>query len=291
LRGESEDVKNMTLTRTYKALVLVVLAMLISLSDAAAQDAASLDAGWRMMYGLDFPSAEQAFQQWQRDHPRDPFGPMSTASSLLFEELSRTGILQAQFFADDAVLVARRPLAQDPTMRVRFEAALADTEVLARRVLSAEPHDADALFSLTMVYGLRADYAALIEGRDMAFLANSRKAATLARTLLEVAPDYADAYLATGVTQYVVGSLFAPLRWILRLAGYTGDSARGMEEVRVAAEHGRFLGPFARILLAIAYLRTHDTAHARELLSGLARDFPTNGLFARELQRMDGEAR
>jgi hypothetical protein len=142
-----------------------------------------------------------------------------------------------------------------------------------------------------MVYGLRADYAALIEGHDMEFLSNARKAAALARALLDVAPDYADAHLATGVTQYVVGSLFAPVRWILRLAGYTGNTARGMDEVRVTAEHGRFLAPFARILLAIAYLRMHDTAHARELLAGLARDFPTNPLFASELQRIGGEAR
>jgi len=63
-----------------------------------------------------------------------------------------------------------------------------------------------------------------------------------------------------------------------------------MGEVAVTADHGRFLGPFARILLALAYLRTHDNAQARELVAGLARDFPTNGLFARELQRMEASA-
>ena len=281
----------MSVTRACRRAVLVVLAVLMAAAEAAAQSVPSLEAGWRMMYGLDFRSAEQVFRQWQRDHPLDPFGPMSTASSLLFEELNRMNILQAQFFVSDAALTSRSPVAPDPAMRVRLDAALADTEALARRALGTEPRDADALFAMAMVYGLRADYAGLIEGHDLAFLANSRKAATLARSLLEVAPDYADAHLATGVSQYVVGSLFAPVRWILRLAGYTGDTARGMNEVRVTAEHGRFLGPFARILLAIAHLRMHDAARARELLTGLAREFPTNPLFARELQRTDGEGR
>jgi hypothetical protein len=291
LPDESADTTLMSLIPKCGALVLAALVVLASPPAAAAQDEAPLQAGWRMMYGLDFRAAEQVFQRWQRDHPRDPFGPMSMAASLLFEELSRMGILQAQFFVDDASLVDRRPVEPDPNVRVRFEAALAETDTLARSALATEPRDADAIFALTMVYGLRADYAGLIQARNMAFLANSRKAAALARTLLEAAPDYADAHLATGVTEYVVGSLFTPVRWVLRLAGYAGDTARGMDEVRVTAERGRFLAPFARILLAIAYLRRHDTARARELVAGLARDFPTNPLFANELQRLDSQGR
>ena len=284
------DEKNMRLKHACGIPVLVLLAALIALPEAAAQDAASLETGWRMMYGLDFRSADQVFGQWRREHPCDPLGPMSTASTSLFEELDRRGVLQAQFFVDDASFLARRPVAADPEMRTRFEIALADTETLAQRVLAAEPRNHDALFAQAMVYGLRADYAALIEERNMAFLSDSRKAAALARTLLEFAPEYADARLADGVAQYVVGSLIAPLRWVLRFAGYRGDRARGMGEVAVTAAHGRFLGPFARILLALAYLRTHDNAQARELVAGLARDFPTNGLFARELQRMEASA-
>jgi hypothetical protein len=291
LPDESADPTLMSLIPKRGALVLAALVVLASPPAAAAQDEAPLQAGWRMMYGLDFRAAEQVFQRWQRDHPGDPFGPMSMAASLLFEELSRMGILQAQFFVDDVSLVDRRPVEPDPNVRVRFEAALADTDTLARSALATEPRDADAIFALTMVYGLRADYAGLIQARNMAFLANSRKAAALARTLLEAAPDYADAHLATGVTEYVVGSLFAPVRWVLRLGGYAGDTAKGMDEVRVTAERGRFLAPFARILLAIAYLRRHDTARARELVAGLARDFPTNPLFANELQRLDSQGR
>jgi len=285
------DVKNMTLKRACGTVVLAVLAGFAAPAGAAAQDAASLETGWRMMYGLDFRSAGQVFRQWQLGHPRDPLGPMSAAAAVLFEELDRVGALQAQFFVNDAALVARSPVAPDPAMRARFEAALGETEMLAQLVLATDPRDADARFALAMIHGLRSDYAALVEGHHMAFLSESRKAATLALAVLELAPEYADAHLATGVTQYVVGSLFAPLRWVLRLAGYAGDRAGGMDEVRLTAERGRFLGPFARILLAIAYLRAHDVARARQLLAGLAQDFPTNTLFARELQRLDGRGR
>ena len=41
-----------------------------------------------------------------------------------------------------------------------------------------------------------------------------------------------------------------------------------IEELRLTAAQGRFLGPFARILLVVASLREHDRVHARELLVG-----------------------
>lgn len=269
----------------------MVLAVTVALPAAASEGPTSLEQGYRLMYGLDFASAGRVFLQWRADHPRDPLGPMSEAASLLFAELDRTGILQAQFFVNDSSFTSKKPPAPPAAgLRERFDATLASAETLARARLRDEPRDSDALFALTMVYGLRADYAALIEGRGMAALSYTRQAARLARTLLEVAPDYADAYLSTGISQYIVGSLVAPLRWLLRIAGFSGDKAKGIEELKLTAERGRFLGPFARILLTIAYLREHDMARAQELLVGLQREFPSNPLFARELQRISGKA-
>jgi hypothetical protein len=269
----------------------MVLAVTVALPAAASEGPTSLEQGYRLMYGLDFASAGRVFLQWRADHPRDPLGPMSEAASLLFAELDRTGILQAQFFVNDSSFTSKKPPAPPAAgLRERFDATLASAETLARARLRDEPRDSDALFALTMVYGLRADYAALIEGRGMAALSYTRQATRQARTLLDVAPDYADAYLSTGISQYIVGSLVAPLRWLLRIAGFSGDKAKGIEELKLTAERGRFLGPFARILLTIAYLREHDMARAQELLVGLQREFPSNPLFARELQRISGKA-
>jgi hypothetical protein len=241
------------------------------------------------MYGLDFASAGRVFLQWRAEHPRDPLGPMSLAANLLFSELNRSGVLQGQFFADDRSFTASRPPAPPADLRARFEAAADDAEVVARARLAESPADSDALFALAMADGLRADFAALIEGRSMAALAYTRGATRIARTLIRVAPDYADAYLATGISQFIVGSLIAPMRWALRLAGFEGDKRKGMQELRITAERGRFLGPFARILLAIACLREHDPSGARDLLAGLAHDFPTNPLFERELRRLSAK--
>jgi hypothetical protein len=273
-----------------RILGALVLALDVARSGAASGRAATLEDGYRLMYGLDFASAGRVFLQWRAEHPSDPLAPMSLAANLLFSELNRSGVLQAQFFVDDKSFTASKPSAPAPDVRARFDAAVAEAEAVARARLAEDPRDCDALFALAMASGLRADFASLVEGRNMAALSYTRDATRVARTLIEVAPDYADAYLATGISQFIVGSLVAPMRWALRLAGFEGDKRKGIQELWFTAEDGRFLGPFARILLAIACLRERDANGARELLAGLAHDFPTNPLFARELQRLTAKA-
>jgi hypothetical protein len=141
---------------------------------------------------------------------------------------------------------------------------------------------------MALVNGLRADYAALVEKRNIAGLNYTRDATSWANKLLAQAPDYYDAYVSTGLSKYIIGSLVAPLRWVLRLAGYDGDKQEGIRQLQLTSAHGHYLAPFARVLLAIAYLRQNDRARARELLTGLRDEFPANPLFPREIARIDG---
>lgn len=278
--------------RTASRLFLMALVLgALSPRAAAHDEPASLDQGFRLLYDLDFAGAEKQFQAWQAQHPEDGVGPAAEGAGLLFAEFDRMGILEGQFFADDASFKEKNKLAADPQVRAHFESVLRHGEDLARKRLATDPQDANALFALTMVYGLRADYAALIEKKNLASLRYSREASTWAQKLLAVQPDNCDAYLATGVHNYIIGSLAAPWRWILRLGGYSGDKQKGMADVERAAQHGRYLAPFGRILLAIAYVRDKDAARAREMLVGLNRDFPKNPLFPREIARLDSQSR
>lgn len=273
-------------------LFLMVLVLGTLAPRAAAHDEpASLDQGFRLLYDLDFAGAEKQFQAWQAQHPEDGVGPAAEGAGLLFAEFDRMGILEGQFFADDASFKEKNKLTADPQARARLEAALQRGEDLARKRLATSPQDANALFAMTMVYGLRADYAALIEKKNLASLRYGREASGWAEKLLAIQPDNADAYLATGVHNYIIGSLAAPWRWILRLGGYSGDKQKGMADVERAAQHGRYLAPFGRILLAIAYVRDKDATRAREMLVGLNRDFPRNPLFPREIARLDSQSR
>jgi hypothetical protein len=280
------------LARAYKPrpfwLTLVVLTTLLAIPAWADEvTVLPLDRGFRHLYDLDFEKAQAEFSAWQRQHPQDPLGPASEAAGLLFSEFHRLGILEAQFYQNDAAFQARRKLSPDPAVHDHFEEALERAENLARARLEKAPKDRDALFAMTLTTGLRADYAALIEKSNLASLRYTRQATAWAQQVLAVDPECYDAYLARGISRYIIGSMAAPVRWLLRLGGVDGDKQGGISDLQLTARRGHYLAPFARILLAIAYVRDKDKPRARQVLASLREEFPNNPLFEREMERLN----
>ncbi len=246
----------------------------------------ALDHGFSGLYNLDFAGAQKDFKTWQQLHPDDPVGPVSEAAGYLFSEFNRLGVLEAQFYENDAVFAGRPKLTPDAALREQFLDAIGRAEILSRARLAKDPKDQDALFALTLSSGLQADYAALIEKRNLASLHFTKEASASAQELLAVCHDCYDALLATGFSKYLIGSMAAPIRWILRLGGLPADKQGGMADLETTAEHGHYLAPFARILLAIAYVREKDKPRALQLLTDLGREFPANTLFPREIAHL-----
>ena len=275
------------------AALCVVFGVLIA-SRASGADAAQdtgLERGFQRLYNLDFGGAEKEFQSWEAENPGNPLGPVSEAAGILFSEFNRLGVLEAQFYESDSAFAGRKKYEADADETARFERDLTRAENLSKDKLSRDPHDRDALLSMTLVNGLRADYAALIEKKSISSLHYTKESSAWAKQLLETDPDCYDAHLAGGIARYIVGSMAAPVRWILRIGGVPGDKAEGLSELQTVAANGRLLAPFARILLAIAYVRDKDLTRAREVLLGLQKDFPDNHLFARELARLEKSGR
>jgi len=282
---------NVLTRRMTPAVLCGAFCLAALLASAFAADAparySSLDQGFQLLYNLDFDQAHLVFLSWQHEHPQDPVGPTAEAAGLLFSEFHRLGVLEAQFYESDKTFLNRDKVAPDPAVRDRFNAALARSKSVAAARLAASPQDRDALFAMTLSSGLQADYAALVEKRNLPSLRYTRDASDWAAKLLAVDPDCYDAHVATGFSKYIIGSMAAPVRWFLRLGGLSGDKKLGIAELQMTAEHGRYLGPFARILLAIAYVRDKDNARARGVLAALRDEFPKNQLFAREIARLD----
>jgi len=246
-----------------------------------------LDRGFHLLYNLDFSGAHNVFASYEQSHPEDPLGPTSDAAGLLFSEFHRLGVLESQFFEDDKKFEGRTKLTPDPAVRARFDAAIAKAESVATVRLAKDPKDKNSLFAMTLCNGLQADYAALIEKRNVASLRYTKESAKWADKTLAIDPQYYDAHIAGGISKYLVGSMAAPVRWLVRLGGVAGDKQEGIKELKLVADRGHYLAPFADILLAIAYVRDHDKQYARQLLAQLHDEFPANPLFPQEMARLD----
>ncbi len=274
--------------RRVAILLAIALPLLLTAPDGfAAPPSAGLARGFGRLYALDFSGAQREFELWEKTNPDNPMGPVSEAAGILFSEFDRLGVLEAQFYEDDSIFAARKKYDADSAKRVQFEQQLDRAENLAKARLSRDARDSDALLAMTLSNGLHSDYAALIEKRNMASLHYTKEATAWSQQLLAVDPACYDAHLASGVSRYIIGSMAAPVRWVLRLGGVSGDKAGGIAELQVTAAQGHLLAPFARILLAIAYVREKELPRARDLLRGLQQEFPNNTLFGRELARLD----
>lgn len=271
---------------------VLVACMTFAISATAAPNVAEpavnpvIDYGYREMYDLKFADAHKTFAQWEHDHPDDPLGPVSNAAAYLFAEFDRLNILHSEFFTDNNLFHRRPKVTPDPNVRQAFDEELDKSGKLAGQILQRLPEQADALFAKILTLGLRADYEALIERRDLDALRVIKDSRATAEKLLTVQPNYYDAYLAVGVENYLFSLKPAPVRWFLQVGGAETDREKGVQDLRLTAEKGRYLSPYARLLLAVAALRRKDIPQARDLLSGLAHEFPHNRLYAQELARL-----
>lgn len=265
------------------ASAAVLLAVLLPFTAAAET---LLDRGYRQMYNLDFDGAHRTFAERQRQNPEDPVGPASDAACYLFAEFDRLHILQAEFFLHDENFRTTQRLIPDPAIQSAFHNRLSQADEMAAHILAHSPGDSNALFAQVLVLGLRSDYDALIEKRYFRSLASSKSGRLTAERLLAIDPACYDAWLAIGVENYLLSLKPLPVRWLLQLAGSSTDREVGLEKLRITASKGRYLRPFARLLLAVAALREKNIAQGKSILRDLCSEFPGNRLYAEELARL-----
>jgi hypothetical protein len=246
-----------------------------------------LESGYRHLYELNFTAARVDFVSYQKERPEDPLGKASEAASYLFEQFHARGVLTSEFFVNDQTFLGGVPGSAEQNHNAGFVEANSQAREQAKKLLKSNPKDIHGLLALTIADGMESDYDAIIIKKQLPGLSMMRQAEADAKTLLAIDPTEQDANVALGMSNYVIGSLPSYKRAFLWFGGLHGDKQRGMDQMGSAAEHGHYLQPFAKVMLALAYEREHKPEQARELLSELAVQFPRNSVFARELALVD----
>ncbi len=275
----------------FSAKVLLILALPAAYGQSGARITgprtnAAVKSALTRMYNVDFASANRILDDYVRQQPADPIGHTFRASSDLFFELDRLKVLEGEFFADDKRIADKKGLKPDPVLRSAFFAAIDRARTAANQRLKANPNDSDALFALAINSGMTMDYTALIEKRQLSSLNMAKEAQRLALQVLKVDPGYTDAYLTTGSTEYLLGSLPFFVKWFVKFDEAQGDKLLAVKKLERVVEGGRYLGPFAKILLSLIHLREKRLPQSVSLLDELTREFPENPLFKRELVRV-----
>jgi tetratricopeptide (TPR) repeat protein len=288
-----------TLGQAYTLLALVMTAFastgwLVADSPPAAREAridpplTAINKAFTRLYNFDFAGAEAILDEYSVSRPADPLTGAVRAGSYLFSELYRLQILQTEFFLDDTAGRSKGGLKPDPALRLKLFQSLEESRKRARERLANDPADTNALFALCMAAGVETDYTAFVEGRRWRGLKMAREAQAYALQLLARDPPFHDAHLTAGTIEYIVGSLPFFLRWFIRFDQVQGDKEIGIQKLRQVAEKGVYFRPYAKILLAVIYLREKKPDQALQLLEQLSRDYPENPLISREAAKLAG---
>src|SRR5580704_15175871 len=257
-------------------------------SDSAFTEVPELKEGFRLLYVQKYPDAREKFSAWTSEHPSDPFGFVATAASYLFEEFYRQGVMTSDFFLDDKKFLRGIEGKPNPERMKNFLAALEQARKLARGRLADNKNDAPALFSLTLAAGMESNANSILERKHVEGLKRMKEANEHAKLLLAQRPDASDAWVAPGSANYIIGCLSGGVRMVLWFGGIHGDKKLGMELVGKTAEKGRYLEPFAKVLLALAARREKQDPLAKKLLHELTEEFPDSPLFAAEYAKVQG---
>jgi hypothetical protein len=270
-------------------LPFLIPLLFLTLAPARAEISANstgLDRGYFDMYNVHFDAAHVVFQQLLAQHPENAMAAASDAAAYLFSEFDRLHIIDVELFADQSRFDNRSRLTPDPAVRKAFDDRCAQANRLADAALKRNSRDATAFYVKTLVSGMQSDYALMIEKRDLTALTLTKQASGYSRQALAIDPTMYDAYLASGVENYMLSLRSAPLRWILGVTGASTDKEEGIRLLTLTANQGHYLAPFARMMLAVAALRDGQPKQARAILIALSRQYPDNTLYARQLARI-----
>jgi tetratricopeptide (TPR) repeat protein len=236
-------------------------------------------------YNLDYEGSLSRFEQVLKNHPEDPMAASYVLMVTIFRELYHQDLLDTTYYAHDSFLTTQRRVDIPEPTRRRIESLLTQIQTEVDQSLKASPQDPDAK-NLYFARGYaRGVHAAFITLADHSYFAAARQglaARNDSESALKLDKDYADANMAIGIQQFAVASLPRMVRMVVGIAGVGGNKQRGLDLLRISAEHGVVTNVESRTTLSL-FLR-HDGRYAEALAvqHSLAQQYPHDYLFRLE---------
>jgi tetratricopeptide (TPR) repeat protein len=179
-----------------------------------------------------------------------------------------SGALESELFGGSNAFYRHQKLTMSPDADQRFNAAITRAMERSQALVNQNPKDAEALYTLGVAFGLRANYSFLFRKAWVDSLRDATSARKIHARLIAIEPNNTDAHLVQGIHDYVVGSL----SWRYRVLGLLAS--------------GRQNNIDAKIILTAIYRREKRSQDAIPLLEDLIARFPRNPLLRFELAQV-----
>ena len=261
-------------------LISVLLAPNLSAQDLRDdQFLAKAEPGFVALHSLDYDQAGRVFRSMQKSFPDHPAPPLYLAATVWLQEMFRRQELEMSRFAWPGHFIDKQSSVMPAEQKHEFFRYLNLSETLCRRILASEAKHRDAAYYLSGNYAIRGVFLFTIEGQAKEAFNHGKTAYGLGKEILARDPTYHDAYLGTGIYEYMVGSFPWYIKWLVAVMGYRGNKEKGFQYLDTAVQQGDNVTVEAAIAYNIILMREERWAEALAYAEQLHRQFPRNYLF------------
>jgi tetratricopeptide (TPR) repeat protein len=237
--------------------------------------------GFDALYNLDYEGARRRFQEMAKAFPDHPAGPQFLAAGLWLKTLNESRRLQASLYNTEGFYKEKDDKA-DPKTVAEFRELTRQAKSLCEARLKADPKDAEALYYLGAVEGLKAAFAGAVERSFMSALRSGSDAVDRHREVLKLDPNFHDAEVTIGMYDYVVGGLPLPVKLMAAIGGIRGSKKKGLATLERVAAEGQWARDDAKSVLIVLYKREKRYMDAYRNASELASKYARNYIFKME---------
>lgn len=234
------------------------------------------------LYNLNRAQAETTFREAIKTDPRDAGAYRGLASALWVGITLDRGAMTIDSYLGR---VTRQDVKMPPppaAVAAEFQESVERAVALAREKMAAGVDLANAHYELGAAIGMRASYAATIEGSVVHGFRSAKEAYDAHEHVLELDPTRRDAGLIVGTYRYVVATLSMPLRWMAYIVGFGGGREKGLQLIEQAADYHGDNQVEAQLALTLLYNRERRYPDALRQLEMLRAKYPANRLLSLE---------
>jgi hypothetical protein len=244
-----------------------------------------IESVFKRLYSFQFEESQNAARSFSQKNPNDAMGYASLAASYLFSEMNRLQVFNKDMFQEEKVKGEQAKRIGAEAKR-NFEDALNRAKNLGTEALKKNDKDTNALLALLIATGAERDFSALVEKRYKDSYYAAKASQEYALRLQAIDPKIGDAWFTRGFSEYLVGSVPFVIRWLMKIDQVSGDKKKGIELMTKCAQEGRYLKPFAQMMVASIYQKDKKFKECRQLLEAFAADHPENEVVRMELAKL-----
>jgi tetratricopeptide (TPR) repeat protein len=221
----------------------------------------ALNEGLDAIYTMDFDAADNAARKVMELSPEHPYGHFGYAAAALTRYIYETDQ------TDQSVIPV-------------FEQRIAAATRKAKAWLEKNPRDADVLMVAGACYGIASRMQATRHQWIKAYF-SGRKAMSYTRASLKHDPQLFDSYLGLGMYDYYTDA-YPRVIGVLAKIMLRGNRQRGISELKIAAEKGRYGSVAAKLILVEIYTEhkfgTKNPEEAVRLMAEVRRRYPESAM-------------